>query len=668
VSVDTIENQYDLVFEGPSDDSPATLSRIKSAFIAELDFSIPQVQQFLSQLPVTLRSSANPAELESMKKLLTRAGANVLVVRRSSEEESEEPGSLELNIKLEDMGISIEDEDIPSLPPRENVYVLPEVEDPAEKAPAAPPPAGKSAEELMASLLAMEPGQPLASPSSPPPVAPPTPDPLSAGESLSFLDQPEELPPTPPPVTPSATTLESIALDLSLGDKTPISDPSPPPAAKPSESAAEPLKSNSSGSSLEALSLSFESADEPAAPPAPSQPAPPPKPAESSTLQFSVSDDSPAVESKPKPEPSAPVRLESLRVNFETDTGSALVDSKIPALSDNADDGSDLIMAVEHLTSGQVEAPSIAVPPQELQFSSSTVAPPASQTPRPTASTQPPPPTQAPPLAAQRKASEPPSPQAATSGTSAETEESLEAEEEEETSAPKRRRGLSIDTIVITLVAGTLLGLANWFYFTAQDSLPPSTPVASSPKAEDAPAPAPQSEPVVPVAPTEVRPPVAFKGSARDGGVTISGNLIGTFGTVSAGQLVVETAPPAPLTDEEIVRKVVRAPWITKVELDNLLFTRDETGSFVAKTPAKVYVDYAGDRMRIMGSALIRVSFPISAKRPWVYLEVSDSSGLTEFTAEQPRTSAMIAPSNDGLFTFSVTANMHLQVEATPQP
>lgn len=75
-------SEFELVFEGPKDDSPDTLRALKGAMIADLDFSISEVQHFLESAPLTIRRSQDLSELEVACNKLKRAGARLFIIQR----------------------------------------------------------------------------------------------------------------------------------------------------------------------------------------------------------------------------------------------------------------------------------------------------------------------------------------------------------------------------------------------------------------------------------------------------------------------------------------------------------------------------------------------------------------------------------------------------------
>ena len=84
----TQEPGYQLIFQGPKDESPETLRRIKGVFIAELDCSIDEVKTYLEQAPTVVFSTQQEEELRKVLQVLEAAGG--LVTIKGDEENSEE--------------------------------------------------------------------------------------------------------------------------------------------------------------------------------------------------------------------------------------------------------------------------------------------------------------------------------------------------------------------------------------------------------------------------------------------------------------------------------------------------------------------------------------------------------------------------------------------------
>ena len=81
--------QFELVFDGPLDESPDTLRRLKGVFIAELEFTIDQTIQVLQKFPVTVKRSDSEQSLTKYFNALESAGAKVLLVRPKVIEKTE---------------------------------------------------------------------------------------------------------------------------------------------------------------------------------------------------------------------------------------------------------------------------------------------------------------------------------------------------------------------------------------------------------------------------------------------------------------------------------------------------------------------------------------------------------------------------------------------------
>lgn len=84
-------NKFELVFQGPIDDSVRTLQRLKGTFISDFEFPIAEVQKILNEAPLTIYSSDSEEEANQKYKTLQRAGAKVLLIQPVSKEKDEEP-------------------------------------------------------------------------------------------------------------------------------------------------------------------------------------------------------------------------------------------------------------------------------------------------------------------------------------------------------------------------------------------------------------------------------------------------------------------------------------------------------------------------------------------------------------------------------------------------
>jgi hypothetical protein len=103
MSQDPATAAYELVFEGPADESTRTMQRLKGVFIADLEFSVEEVQHFLTSTSVVIKRGDSEAELSREERLIRAAGGKVLIVRRAeSEATPEAPQQVE---ELLDLGL-----------------------------------------------------------------------------------------------------------------------------------------------------------------------------------------------------------------------------------------------------------------------------------------------------------------------------------------------------------------------------------------------------------------------------------------------------------------------------------------------------------------------------------------------------------------------------------
>ncbi len=78
--------KFELVFEGPADDSPGTLRKLRTSLLADLGLSVEEAQDALNNAPKVLKVSEVEEELKPLYSALKRAGARVLIVHPVSEE------------------------------------------------------------------------------------------------------------------------------------------------------------------------------------------------------------------------------------------------------------------------------------------------------------------------------------------------------------------------------------------------------------------------------------------------------------------------------------------------------------------------------------------------------------------------------------------------------
>lgn len=102
---------FDLVFEGPVDDKPETIRRLKAAFLVDLNLPIERVQEILQQTPAVIISSDSEMELSGYIESLTNAGGKALIVRKHGEDFADDASSGEMEF---DLDLDIQESTVPS--------------------------------------------------------------------------------------------------------------------------------------------------------------------------------------------------------------------------------------------------------------------------------------------------------------------------------------------------------------------------------------------------------------------------------------------------------------------------------------------------------------------------------------------------------------------------
>ncbi len=76
---------FELVFEGPSDSTPETLRRVKSALVVDLSLTVEDARHILEATPSTIISSSDKNDLNAYYSILKNAGAKVLIVKKGDD-------------------------------------------------------------------------------------------------------------------------------------------------------------------------------------------------------------------------------------------------------------------------------------------------------------------------------------------------------------------------------------------------------------------------------------------------------------------------------------------------------------------------------------------------------------------------------------------------------
>ena len=576
---DTEKNRkYELVFEGPGDQSPDTLRKLKGVMIADLELSIPEVQHILESAPLTIKRSDDQKKLSVYANALLSAGAKVLLVTREvpklKEPPAEEQESVEFEINL-DQPEELED-------PEPKVFSLDFDPDnaPEEDATAdlAEEPTSEDAPLFNVSLVNKH-GEEIEKRE--------TKSDLFAlkDESESFelkINQADTE--TPPPV--AVPTHFELSVDSGAPDERVPEKPAPVvenTATKPA-----------------AFEFSLELADEPAPPKAalPKPPAAAPKAAPTAPLEFDLS----IAEEESVTVPSGKIAKEQPE-DFDLDLTIAPEEpaqaGTVAKTVKSAPPPAPPVEEIEAKTETKAEAPAAAKEARELTLAE-----------------------------LQRKKR-----QEAEEKAEAEKEGFEEIKTDQEFPAsvvPERRHGL-LEILGPLLVGVSLLAVGNWIYFSVlapgskEDGL---SRLEKSISIFD--------EPVVEKVEEKAKAPDLVRGAKT--GDALSGTWELDISDAANLKLTVtlSTPKPADLTPEEIISNVKQQPWLRKVQIEQLKIDPDKaSGDFKASTTVRAYIDYAGQSTRILAPAEVAGNYDV--KKKTLRAEISGSfsaEGIESQSAE----------------------------------
>ena len=136
--MDGTNEQLQLIFHGPKDESVETLRKVKGAFISELGLSIDEVKQYLESTPTIIFSTKEAEEAQRVLHILEHAGAVVAFEEENTEcTPHEVQNDIEFTFELDDISEDttlIPGESVPAKPTR--VYTLdfnPDIEDQSDE-------------------------------------------------------------------------------------------------------------------------------------------------------------------------------------------------------------------------------------------------------------------------------------------------------------------------------------------------------------------------------------------------------------------------------------------------------------------------------------------------------------------------------------------------------
>ena len=621
---------YELIFEGPADNSPDTLRRLKGVFIADLNLSVEEVQSILQATPTTIFRSDDKDEVQRCMGALKSAGAKVLLVAPkadTTEAPAATPDSAENGA-----GYVIEfdlNDEAPQPPKEPKTYSLDPLPDDTE------PNCETEILDLNAAVL----------------------DQSEAAQESDLLSLDEE------PITPKQSPSPAPDNARQNTKKTPSMLGSSPLIAAPDA----------------APDFGFALDDEAAVIPS--------AVSSKAAIKASISPDAPVipadVAAKQPTIPSTTTTLdetagldELLAIAEQNEDKQNLFDdlaireldeqNLIESAVKNSDDDFSLDLKPDAPSKVQARPAEPAAGDTTSKIESAQKVVEAAPTPQ---KTPPVAPTPSAPISSAVTETVVATPQPSVAAVEAKSSESTSVQtvvaaqpilESQSTNSPHQAEPASNRIVIIAAAAAVaLFVLGNWFYLyvyrssevTNEDMLqvlPKSTIEKHAAKVEGA------SE-------EGVKKPPAIVGDAK----TVTINDSSNARTIQAKfklqadkplsvMLVLTTPKPPEQTPEQIVHNEPAPLWLEKLETEELNFTQNESGKLIARGAAKLYITQAGNNSRAVAQVEIESSFDAQKGE----LEAN----ISAFTADAPADkNEELLISKDGTGAMKITISTHVK-------
>ncbi|MBN8547842.1 MAG: hypothetical protein J0M12_00855 [Deltaproteobacteria bacterium] len=585
-----MSKEFELVFEGPADESPDTLRKLRTSLLADLGLSIPEAQEVLSNVPKTIKTSELEEDLKPLYAALKKAGGKVLIVRPA-----EPTNDKAYFLDLEDSGIDDEllkslealpgEEDAPPAEPDIAVDLTAELHDFVPETEELPPtPELVTAKPVVAETPAVEAAAPVISEPAP---VPPAPDlqveaPVLA-ENLIVAHQPE----IPPQAEIKTEKTPDLISDKPLFEFSSAAEPTPAePAAAPAAPIVPDLKdskplfefSSAAEEPVQSAPVKEEvAAEKPAAP----------QPSLFDDLSLSLEEPSGESHSAPaqsKTEEPAKVDLPLEEpAGFSTDDLSLSLNSQLESEKAEAEKPREAAKASTLNLSVEGTAPEKAAPPPQVSKPKEPVK-----------------------QSAPAKVSAPANPNIVIEPAHPETVAAAPEEEAASVTPPPvafksvKKEAPSMDLILPILVGSILLGIANWLYFKPDEDV--RLPKISFDSKEKERSDDSLRAEVVPSTEKTV------SGKVQQGALSLSWSVVFDKEEIKTVSIEATTPQPPELTPEQIVRNERPQPWLYKVELSPFPFEKQLGGTWLAKGPARIFVSQGTNKRRLVGMAEVNVS------------------------------------------------------------
>ncbi len=211
---------------------------------------------------------------------------------------------------------------------------------------------------------------------------------------------------------------------------------------------------------------------------------------------------------------------------------------------------------------------------------------------------------------------------------------------------PHKRKNIliSLDFVAYFLLSITTLILGNYIYFnyylTADDSTGFSSMLGS----------------LAPQRTLDFVPPAEFvsvigKNDYQD--KEISSKFVIQNEEVRSIKIVITTPAVAELTPEQIVNNTIRAPWIVRIDIDNLNITNTNAGGFHAVGNSKIYIDYLSRRRRVVVPVEISGRFDRQQDKVIAVVKISNIEDLVDVGEK-----TVVEPQHNGSFMINLKGDV----------
>lgn len=567
-------NLFRLVYEGPVDDSPRTLQKIKGVFVADLEFPIPQIQAILNSAPVTIIDADNESELRRPYKLLKKAGARVLIIGPQLEIQTpgQEPETGKTN-SLDDFSRQpLTTPDNPGGESDELAFEL--VVDGLETA--SGPAGAKESGTKIYTLDIDSTREGLCLPADN--QSTPSPSELSA----TSLSETSDAPATS--ANPLLSMLETKEAEVFLFKKeTPSNETE---AQEQNPLSLEDAAEDPAGHAVDADSERQKNLNQFQTP----------RLAEFETFALELEDTSP----KAVPDP-LPLNEDTPRTPIEN----PLSDLPLEIEESSSESNSRGTPRAQSTTVSDTTGSGTSLPPQlaELTLESSPANRPVFQ---PLTEPEPKSSSQEDIFTGTTPKSEPPPPAPPASEAPAECPQ--EDMHSAKSNAPtggirfNKKHSQRPEIILPILLGSIILTVANWYYFSPTAELPlladlPSLEEGTGTPANPAGGKLDKPDPATDIKTLEVTDSTQER--------ELKASFLLKNGQIVSASVNISTTPPAELTKEELVAGKKRAPWLRKVQALNIPLKQTANSEYAGQGAALAYIERNGRKLRIAGTAEI---------------------------------------------------------------